>query len=135
MPRRVLPIPSAFPLARLIALGRVAEPLGVWLEAARPPVRLVVPGPGGRRLLLFASDLGTLLALAPRVAVWDGCSLRVIAARTLARFRRLSLRLDGASPTRSDVVAAVARAGQSAPGRRDVQFPQPIDCVGEGRLA
>ncbi|HEY8105046.1 MAG TPA: hypothetical protein VIE46_03005 [Gemmatimonadales bacterium] len=135
MPRRILPIPPAFPVARLVRLSRVAEPLGVWLEAARPPVRLVVPGPGGRRLLLFASDLGTLLALAPRVAVWDGHVLRVIAARALARFRRLALRPEPASPTRSVVAAALGRVERSPPGRRDAPLSQPIDCVAEGRLA
>ena len=135
MPRRLLPLPSSFPLARLVALGRVAEPLGVWLEAARPPVRLVVPGPGGRRLLLFASDLGTLLALTARVVVWDRRSLRVIAARALARARRVALRLDLGGPARGpDLTAFVARVGGGGPGRSDVSARQPIDCVAEGPL-
>ena len=135
MPRRLLPLPSSFPLARLVALGKVAEPLGVWLEAARPPVRLVVPGPGGRRLLLFASDLGTLLALTPRVVVWDGRSLRVIAARALARARRVALRLDReASAGGPDPTGLVARLGAGWPGRSDVSVRQPIDCVAEEPL-
>ncbi len=119
MPRRVLPVPSSLPLARLVGLSRVAEPLGVWLEAARPPVRLVVPGPGGRRLLLFASDLGTLLALTPRVAVWDRSAVRVLATRALGRARRVALRLDAGA----------------LPARGDVSSRQPIDCVAEGPLA
>jgi len=97
----------------------VAEPLGVWLEAARPPVRLVVPGPGGRRLLLFASDLGTLLALTPRVVVWDRSAVRVLATRALGRARRVALRLDAGA----------------LPARGDVSSGQPIDCVAEGPLA
>jgi hypothetical protein len=135
VPRRILPIPPAFPVARLVARTRLAEPLGVWLEAARPPVRLVVPGPGGRRLLLFASDLGTLLVLAPRVAVWDGHALRVMAARSLARSRRLALGLKPAAPIRCFVAAALGRGERSPAGRQTVPLSQPIDCVAEGRLA
>jgi len=135
VPRRLLPLPSSFPLARLVALGRVAEPLGVWLEAARPPVRLVVPGPGGRRLLLFASDLGTLLALTPRVVVWDRRSLRVIAARALARARRVALRLDREpSAGGPDLDGLGARLGADGPGGSDVSVRQPIDCVAEEPL-
>jgi hypothetical protein len=136
VPRRLLPLPPSFPLARLVALGRLAEPLGVWLEAARPPVRLVVPGPGGRRLLLFASDLGTLLALTPRVVVWDGRSLRVIAARALARARRLALGLDRAGPAGTpDLAGLVSRLDGGRPRRGDVSVRQPIDCVAERPLA
>lgn len=122
MPRPVSPVPPSLPLARLVALSRVAEPLGVWLEAARPPVRLVVPGPGGRRLLLFGSDLGMLLALTPRIVVWSRRSLRVIAARALGRARRLALGLDG---------AGLCRALYA---ERHVAPRQPIDCVAEGPL-
>jgi hypothetical protein len=136
VPRRILPVPSSFPLASLIALARPVEPLGVWLEAARPPVRLVVPGPGGRRLVLLASDLATLLAVAARVAVWDGAALRTIAARSLGRARRLALR-NGAGA--DDALAGAAR-GAPSPGlsrraQRDVMLPQPIDCVVEGPVA
>lgn len=131
MPRRILPVPSSFPLARLIALCRAVEPLGVWLEAARPPVRLVVPGPGGRRLILLASDLGTLLAGAPRVAVWDGASLRTIVARALGRARRLELRHNAPA---ADALLAPPELGPASsrlvPG--DVTLRQPIDCVVEG---
>jgi hypothetical protein len=124
VPRRILPVPSSFPLARLVALCRVLEPLGVWLEAARPPVRLVVPGPGGRRLILLAFDLGTLLAAAPRVAVWDGAALRTIVARALARARRVQLR--------NDAAAADALPARSLVVPPDVTLRQPIDCVVEG---
>ena len=124
MPRRILPVPSSFPLARLVALCRVLEPLGVWLEAARPPVRLVVPGPGGRRLILLAFDLGTLLAAAPRVAVWDGAALRTIVARALGRARRVQLR--------NDAAAADALPAPSLVVPPDVTLRQPIDCVVEG---
>jgi hypothetical protein len=113
----------------------VAEPLGVWLEAARPPVRLVVPGPGGRRLLLVASDLGTLLALTPRIVVWSRGSLRVIAARALGRARRLALRLDGATPGRADSAASLAGLCRALRPGRHVTPRQPIDCVAEGPLA
>jgi hypothetical protein len=113
----------------------VAEPLGVWLEAARPPVRLVVPGPGGRRLLLFAADLGTLLALTPRVAVWSRRSLRVIAARALGRARRLALRLDGGPPGRADSADSVARLCRTLRAAPHVAPRQPIDCLAEGPLA
>lgn len=133
MPRPVSPVPSSLPLARLVALSRVAEPLGVWLEAARPPVRLVVPGPGGRRLLLFGSDLGMLLALTPRIVVWSRCSLRVIAARALGRARRLAL--DGAAPDRADSAASLAGLCRALRAERHVAPRQPIDCVAEGPLA
>ena len=133
MPRRVVPVPSSFPLARLVALCRIMEPLGVWLEAARPPVRLVVPGPGGRRLILLAHDLGTLLALAPRVAVWDGDALRTIAARALGRARRLHLRLDARA---ADAIRAAGPEPRAPVSRfatpRDVTLRQPIDCIMEG---
>ncbi|HEY6948038.1 MAG TPA: hypothetical protein VI297_04395 [Gemmatimonadales bacterium] len=135
MPRPVSPVPSSLPLARLVALSRVAEPLGVWLEAARPPVRLVVPGPGGRRLLLFGSDLGMLLALTPRIAVWSRCSLRVIAARALGRARRLALRLDGSMPGLADSTASLAGLCRALRAERHVAPRQPIDCVAEGPLA
>lgn len=134
MPRPVSPVPSSLPLARLVALSRVAEPLGVWLEAARPPVRLVVPGPGGRRLLLFASDLGTLLALTPRIAVWSRHSVRVIAARALGRARRLALRLDGAAPGGADHAASPGGLCRALCAERHVAPRQPIDCVAEGPL-
>jgi hypothetical protein len=113
----------------------VAEPLGVWLEAARPPVRLVVPGPGGRRLLLFASDLGTLLALTPRIVVWSRRSLRIIAARALGRARRLSLGLDGCAAGRPYPAASVACLCRALSTGGDVAPRQPIDCVAEGPLA
>lgn len=135
MPRRILPVPSSFPLARLVALCRPVEPLGVWLEAARPPVRLVVPGPGGRRLILLASDLGTLLAAAARVAVWDGAALRTIAARALGRARRVELRNDaqaGEVLTPARWGAQVLQWGRVA--QRDVTLSQPIDCVVEGPI-
>ena len=103
------------------------EPLGVWLEAARPPVRLVVLGPGGRRLILLAFDLGTLLAAAPRVAVWDGAGLRILAARALGRARRVELRLDART---IDAVPARNRVGLP-----DVTLRQPIDCIVEGPVA
>jgi len=109
------------------------EPLGVWLEAARPPVRLVVPGPGGRRLILLAHDLGTLLAMAPRVAVWDGEALRTIAARALGRARRLQLRLNAGT---GDALRAAALEPRAQPSRSgapgDVTLRQPIDCIVEG---
>lgn len=133
MPRRILPVPSSFPLARLVALCRPVEPLGVWLESARPPVRLVVPGPGGRRLILLASDLGTLLAAASRVAVWDGAALRTIAARALGRARRLEL---PAHAPAGEAVIPGRLGAQILPWRRvaprDVTLSQPIDCVVEG---
>jgi hypothetical protein len=128
----MLPVPSSFPLARLVGFCRTIEPLGVWLEAARPPVRVVVPGPGGRRLLLLASDLGTLLALTPRVAVWDRWSVRVLAARPLARARRLVLREAGSAPP--DLARVVARLCPPSVGPGDVSLRQPIDCVTEGPL-
>jgi len=135
VPRRILPVPSSFPLARLVALCRPVEPLGVWLEAARPPVRLVVPGPGGRRLILLASDLGTLLAAAARVAVWDGAVLRTIAARALGRARRLELRNDARA---GDVLTPARWGAQILPwgrvAQRDVTLSQPIDCVVEGSI-
>jgi hypothetical protein len=127
MPRRILPVPSSFPLARLVALARSVEPLGVWLEAARPPVRLVVPGPGGRRLILLAFDLGTLLAAAPRVAVWDGGAIRILVARALGRARRVEL-AQGARA--ADALSAWSRAVPP-----DVTLRQPIDCVVEGPVA
>jgi hypothetical protein len=117
------------------------EPLGVWLEAARPPVRLVVPGHGGRRLILLAYDLGTLLVLAPRVMVWDGSALRAIAARALRRARRISL------PFNAGVGDAVGVAGtypvpmslqapcSGPPAPSDLTLRQPIDCVMEGPVA
>ncbi|MGE5231984.1 MAG: hypothetical protein ACM3NS_09580 [Deltaproteobacteria bacterium] len=135
MPRPVCPVPPSLPLARLVALSRVAEPLGVWLEAAQPPVRLVVPGPGGRRLLLFAADLGTLLALTPRIAVWSRRSLRVIAARALGRARRVALRLDGGGPGRADSADSVARLCRTLRAAPHTAPRQPIDCVAEGPLA
>ncbi len=136
MPRRVLPVPPSFPLANLVALCHVMEPLGVWLEAARPPVRLVVPGPGGRRLILLAHDLGTLLAMAPRVAVWDGKSLRTIAARALGRARRLQLRLNAGTGDAVRAASLEPRARCSQPAASgDVTLRQPIDCIVEGPIA
>jgi hypothetical protein len=135
VPRPVSPVPPSLPLARLVALSRVAEPLGVWLEAAQPPVRLVVPGPGGRRLLLFAADLGTLLALTPRIAVWSRRSVRVIAARALGRARRLALRLDGGAPGRADSADSVARLCRTFRAAPQMAPRQPIDCIAEGPLA
>lgn len=131
MPRRILPLPLSFPLARLVALCRPVEPLGVWLEVARPPVRLVVPGLGGRCLLLFAADLGILLSATARVAVWDGASLRIVGARSLARVRRVRLPADA----RADAaVMSVAPAGlpRRALASGDVTLRQPVDCVVEG---
>jgi hypothetical protein len=108
------------------------EPLGVWLEAARPPVRLVVPGPGGRRLLLLAADLGLLLTATARVALWDGFDLRLVGAHALGRARRLRLPADARA---ADAVALSTLS--PPPGRRallsgDVTLRQPIDCVVEG---
>jgi len=111
----------------LVALCRSVEPLGVWLEAARPPVRLILPGPGGRRLILLACDLGTLLAATPRVVVWDGAALRTIVARALGRARRVQLRLDAR--------AADALPAGSLVALPDVTLRQPIDCIVEGPVA
>jgi hypothetical protein len=94
-----------------------------------------VPGPGGRRLLLFASDLGTLLALTPRVVVWSRRSLRVIAARALGRARRLALGLDSTAPGRTDPAASLAGLCCALRAERHVARRQPIDCVAEGPLA
>jgi hypothetical protein len=113
----------------------VAEPLGVWLEAASPPVRLVVPGPGGRRLLLFAADLGTLLALTPRIVVWSRSSPRIIAARALGRARRLNLPPAGGAPGQRAAAASVAGLCRALRAGADLPPRQPIDCVPEAPLA
>jgi len=128
-----VPLPSSFPLARLVALCRSLEPLGAWLEAARPPVRLVMPGLGGRRLILLAHDLGTLLALTPRVAVWDGLRLRTIAARALRSARRIQLRPDARAGEAARVAVHCPPVVSRTPG--DLTLPQPIDCVMEGPIA
>jgi len=94
---------------------------------------LIVPGPGGRRLILLAHDLGILLAMAPRVAVWDGEALRIIAARALGRTRRLHLRLNAGMGDALRAAGLEPRAPPSRPGAPgDVTLRQPIDCIVEG---
>jgi hypothetical protein len=93
-----LPIPSKYPLARLIDLVQPTDfgrsplgDLGVWLRDVVAAIPMYVAAHGRCCRMLLSGDLGLLIGRCSQIAVRDGQQPRVFSAEALIQWRALQV--------------------------------------------
>ena len=86
-----LPLSPDVPLSRLLALTSRADPLGAWVSACRHVVRIYRLGQPTLHQVLASSDLGFLLGRCARVAVREGCHVKVLSSEAVIHWRALQV--------------------------------------------